>query len=504
VNNGHAFLCRISQKNPDSTAVTFNGHNINYQALNSAVNRLAAAFAEDVNKGERIALMLPNIPHFIISYYALLMIGAVVVPVSAHQQAAEIAYRLKVAGVRGIIYWHQFREQVKKAAAEFNDLTFRYVLGPDREPGEKRLTYLIETHDPLCDTVTAEPDQTAQIVFTSGPEGEPVGVELTHANIYSNGEACRETLQLNAKDAVVSLFPLSHPVGHILGMSAFLRAGGKVVMLAKNGPADIIKAVNTEQATYLVGVPPLYNTLVESADGASLSTLKYCLSTGDALNPETMRDFEDRFKVPILEGYGLTEATAMVSFNSTRMERKPGSIGLPIRGVDLKIVDESGEEIRPGQDGEIIVQGPNVMKGYLKEEQTKKVLRDGWLYTGDIAKLHDNGYGFIVVRKKDVIVKGGFNIYPREVENILGLHPKVKEVVVLGVPHASQGEEIHACVVLNQGVTAAEKELIDFSREQMAAYKCPGTVHFMTSLPVGPTGKGRRQNLLKQIRKTAG
>jgi long-chain acyl-CoA synthetase len=275
-------------------------------------------------------------------------------------------------------------------------------------------------------------------------------------------------------------------------MGTFIRAGGSIVLIPKYDAQALIQTIQDEKATYLIAVPTIIREMmeVESVTDTKLESLKYVLCSGDALKPDTLRAFEDQFHVPVLEGYGLTEASPMVSFNNPRQVRKAGSIGHPLPGVDMKIIDEHHSEIRPGQVGEIIVQGPNVMKGYLKmDEATNEVIKDGWLYTGDLARLDEDGYASIVVRKKNVILKSGFSVYPREVENILKAHPKVEEAVVVGIPDPLLGEEIYSAIQLKGNETGSSDDMITYSKDNLATYKCPKAIYFMDTIPKGPTGR---------------
>jgi len=502
VNNLYQVLEITASEHPENIAFVFGDHRIMYNDVKEATDRMAMALQDlGLNPGDRIAIMLPNLPHFPMTLFALLKLAVTVVPVSIFFKAEEIHHQLEDAEVKGIVYWEGFRSVVLEAVQGLERCEKMIVLGEKSEPGEIRLTYLIETKDPLEATAAVNPDDTALIVYTAGMTGRPRGAELTHKNILSNIRACSDFFKFNADDGVVGVLSLYHPLGMTLVLGSFFDVGARVLLIPKFDPRAVLELIQAEKPTYFIGVPSMYRELLNVEDGGSfdISSLKFCLSSGDALKSETIEAFESRFKIPILEGYGLTEASPMVSFNSPVRERKAGSIGLPLPGIDLKIVDENSAEVKPGQVGEIIVQGPNIMKGYLnRPEATKEALKDGWLYTGDLAKLHDDGYGFIVVRKKDVIVKGGFSVYPREVEKFLIGHPKIKEAAVVGVPDPNSGEEIHAFIILKDGEEAKQEEIIEYIKERMAAYKCPKVIHFITDLPKGPTGRVMRD----QVRQT--
>lgn len=503
MNNLYQILSEATDKYPDHCALIFQEHRISYQQLKEATDRLAGSLADlSLEKGDRVALMLPNIPHFVMTYFALLKLGITIVPVSIYFKADEIRHQLEDAEVKGIIYWEGFRKRVHQAIYELETCRRLIVLGQSTEPGERLLTSMIENHAPLEEIVDVEPDHTALIVYTAGNTGRPRGAELSHLNLLSNAKSCQKFFRLKDTDGVIGVIPLFHPLGHTLVLGAFLSAGARVVLLTKFQGHQVLECVEKEKISYLIGVPSMYREFIqlEDTDQWDLSSLAACLSVGDSLKEETLDIFESHFNVPLLEGYGLSEASPMVSFNSPSHERKAGSIGMALPGVDMRIVDDYGGEVAMGQIGEIIVRGDNVMKGYLnKPEATKEALKDGWLHTGDFAQVGENGFGFVVVRKKNVIIKSGFNVYPREVEKFLSGHPKIKESAVIGVPDAVHGEEIHACIVLKANEQAAESEIINYTKERIAAYKCPNTIHFYESLPKDPTGRVLREKLKQDL-----
>jgi len=503
VNNLYKVLEDAAANYPENVALSFINNLISYKEVKEAADRLASGLKNlGLGQGDRVALMLPNVPQFLMSYFALLKIGAVIVPVSIHYKAEEIHHQLEDSEAKGFIFWKDFRPSVRQAIQGLERCKTLIVLGEKAESGEVRLPYLMEINEPLEETVDVEPDDMTLIVYAAGATGCHMGAELTHQNILFSIDAVYKFLKLDSEDSVIGALPLYHPLGQTLVVGPFFKAGARVTLVPKFNAEEILKTIETEKSTYFIGVPSMIREILKVKDGEKFEpgSLKFCLSTGDVLRKETMENFEARFKIPILEGYGLTEASGMVSFNSPVQEREAGSIGLPLPGIEIKIVDETDTEVKPGQVGEIIVKGPNVMKGYLnRPEATKEALRDGWLRTGDLALLHDNGFGFIMARKKNVIVKSGFNIYPREVERFLCGHPKVKEAVVVGIPDPVLGEEIHASVVLKEGESATQEEIIEYSKERMAAYKCPKAVHFVSSFPRGPMGRIMRYKIRESL-----
>jgi long-chain acyl-CoA synthetase len=499
----YRILEESAKTHPDRTALIFRDHAICYRAVKEAADRLAAGLKKlGLGSGDRIALMLPNVPHFAFGFFACQKVGAAVITLSGSYRADEIHRRLEDSEAKAILFYESFRQYVLQAVQGLERCPHLLVLGDAPQAGEIRLGSLMEIHEPLVETFEADADATALIVYTGGMSGHVKGAELTHSNLLSNAEACQQFLRLQPGDGTVGVMPLSHPIGLTLTLNAFLAAGGSVDLHPKFDAASVLASIEKHRLTHFIGVPAMFAALSGVTEGpqAGASPLKCAISTGDGLRQEVMDDFEAKFNIPVLEGYGLTEASPMVSFNSPNRERRAGSIGLPLPGVDIKIVGEDDREVRPGQVGEIIVQGPNVMKGYLnRPEATREALRDGWLRTGDLALLDESGFGFIVARKKNVIVKSGFSVYPVEVERVISAHPKILEAVVVGLPDPAQGEEIHACAVLRAGEQAEEAEIIRYVRERIAVYKCPKSIHFCASLPKGPTGKVLREKVKQQL-----
>jgi long-chain acyl-CoA synthetase len=296
---------------------------------------------------------------------------------------------------------------------------------------------------------------------------------------------------------VLGVIPLAHPVGITLVMNAFFLSGSRMILMPKFDPQAALKTMAEYRSTHLIGVPTMFRSLTQAAPSTlDTSSLKTCLSVGEGMDQETLDKFGSVFRIPLLEGYGLTEASPMVSFNNPVPDRKARCLGLPLPGIDMKIVDENGNQVKPGEVGEVIVKGPVVMKGYWRRpEETARVLKQGWLWTGDLAVFHDDGFAFWKGRRSDIILKSGFEIYPREVEAVISDHPKIREVAVTGIPDPVVGEEIHAYAVLKEGETATSEEIVEHCKGRLAPYKCPRTVHFIASLPKSTTGRVIRHKL---------
>ena len=503
MNNIYSILQKSTDDFPQKEAIIFKNFHINYEKLKLSVDRLANGLKElGFQKGDRIALMLPNIPHFIISFFAGLKLGVTILPISIYYKTDEVHHRLEDAEVKGIIYLDKFRETVFQAVKGLDRCEHLIVLSDQADQGEVMLNRLMEVMPPLEETQQVNTDNTAIISYTAGVTGYPKGAQLTHKNLLFDIDAFVSYIKLNHDDKVVSVIPLSHPLGFTLVMGAFLYCSASIVLIPNMDVVGAFDSIEKEKVTYFIAVPSMINEIVKNKECSekNVSSLKYCISSGDALEPEVFKKFESHYKVAILEGYGLTEASPLVSLNNSFHERIPGSIGFPLPGVEMKFVGEDFESIKPGEVGEILVKGANVMKGYLnKSEATKEVFSQGWLKTGDFIVLHENGYKKVVARGKNMIVKGGFNIYPREVEKFLSAHPKVKESVVFGIPDPQVGEEVTACIILNDHEKADENEFINYLQKRMAAYKCPQKIFFRDTFPKGPTGSVLIDKVKEQI-----
>lgn len=508
MNNLYRILEEGRCHDPQATALVFNETSICYEEVKEAAARVASGLKSmGIGPGDRIAIMLPNVPHFPMCYFGLLQLGVTILALSIYHKAEEIHHRIEDAEVKGIIYWEGFREQVQQAVRDLDHCRHHIVLGEPAGAEEIGLSTMMAQHAPLTEVAAVDLDDTALIVYTAGASGRPNGTELTHGNILFDIKAIQSVFPIRPGDAVLAPVPFYHPLGHTLTMGTFLQAGGQLILMPKFEARSVIEMVTATQPRYLVAVPSIIREIMDHPreEAGDFSSLKYVLVSGEALKPDTMQAFETRYDVPILEGYGLTEASPMVSFNSPARERKAGSMGLPLPGIDVKIVDQNGIEVRLGEVGEVIVKGPNVMKGYLNRPQaTKEALVDGWLHTGDLALLHESGYGFVVVHKHNVIIKSGFSVYPMEVEKYLLAHPQIAETVIVGLPDSQMGEDIHAAVVLRDSETGDVNEILAYSRERMANYKCPKTVHFFDSFPKGPNGRVLRKEVRERVARLVG
>jgi long-chain acyl-CoA synthetase len=503
VNSLFDMFNKSASAHPDRIAIRFGEQTLTYAVLKDAVDRLSAGLIRlQFNPGERIAVMLPNIPHYPIAYLSVLKNGCVVVPVFLHCTIDEIHHQLEEAEIRGIIYWEGYRDNVVQIVRGLERCQKKMVLGEKATAGEIRLNYLMEIHAPMDAAPSVSPGDTAVIVYTDRMKGRSKGAELTHGNLVYDADACSRFLKLTPEDGTLAVIPLYHMLGQTLVMNAFLSSGAQMVLMPRFNPEAVGRAFQDTALTHFIGVPYMFQALLQSpqVQPEQFESVKTCISSGDALKQDVLDAFEQKFHVKIVEGYGLTEASPMVTFYQGKGEHKAGSIGNPLPGIDFKVVDEGGNEVTPGETGEIIVHGPNVMKGYLnRPEATKEALKDGWLYTGDMAVTDENGNVSVVARKHSIIVKSGFSIQPNEVEEAILAHPEVAESVVVGLPDPVHGEDIHACVVLKDGETVLESDLLAMLKEEIPVYKCPKTVTFVAALPKGPTGRVIRDQVKQML-----
>jgi long-chain acyl-CoA synthetase len=465
---------------------------LTYAELERAAGQAAALLREaGVRPGDRVALMLPNVLAYPLFFYGSLAAGASVVPMNPLLKSREVAYYLGDSGASVIFAWEAMGDEAAKGAADTGTQVVR-VAEPDARS-------VLGDREPLADWAERRDDDDAVILYTSGTTGVPKGAELTHANLYQNAEVATTTLfTAGPGDVIMGCLPLFHVFGLTCGLNASVISGATLTLLPRFDPAAALEMIGREKVTIFEGVPTMYSALLHSPARATadVSSLRLCVSGGAALPVEVLRQFEEAFGCPILEGYGLSETSPVASFNHPDRPRKAGSIGTPIAGVEMRAVDDAGHDVPQGEVGEIAIRGHNVMKGYWrKPDATAAAIPDGWFRTGDLARIDEDGYFFIVDRKKELIIRGGYNVYPREIEEALHEHPAVAEVAVVGIPHDSLGEEVAAAVALKPGATATPDELKAFAKARVAAYKYPRYVWLVDQLPKGPTGKILRREV---------
>jgi long-chain acyl-CoA synthetase len=481
-----SIVTESAERDPEHLAIKLDDFELNYQLLNEASARVAGLLkSKGIEPGDRVGVMLPNVPHFPVVFYGALRAGAVVVPMNVLLKPREVGFYLKDPEAKLVFAWHDFAEAAEQGAS---DAGAESILV---KPGEfEEMLFEQEAEHDIADR---SGDDTAVILYTSGTTGTPKGAELTHDNLLGNVETILSTLiEMQPDDVVLGALPFFHVFGLTCGLNSTIKAGGTLTLIPRFDPDHALEIIERDKVTIFEGVPTMYVGILHSdkADEADTSSLRLCVSGGSAMPGEVLRSFEEKFGCKILEGYGLSETSPVASFNHPDRERKVGSIGTPVEGVEMKVVDEDDNEVEQGEVGEIVIKGPNVMKGYWrKDDETEKAIKDGWFHTGDMAKVDEEGYFFIVDRKKEMILRGGYNVYPREIEEVLYEHPAIAEVAVVGVPDDKMGEEVGAAVVLKKGEDASADDIKAYVKEQVASYKYPRKIWFVDELPKGPTGK---------------
>ncbi|NQS97108.1 MAG: long-chain fatty acid--CoA ligase [candidate division Zixibacteria bacterium] len=495
-----AGLLELNQKkDAQKNALTWGSSQVTYGELFEAVLRMAAGLKEmGIKKGDRVLLMLPNIPHFPISYYAVLAVGAVVVPVNIMFKEREIAYQIEDSEAVAAIAWEGFTNDLLKAREKTESLKHLLVLGDNIPDDAIHLTRFISQHQPSKGIDEVEPEDSAVIMYTAGITGHPKGAELSHNGLSYAIKVIAETLRLTDRERVLAVVPFFHSFGGVVVMNAGLYGGATLTLAPRFNPQEALEIIANDKITVFAGVPTMFQMIHDYPEYGDydLSSLKYCLSGGSHLSEELLRRFEERFNTYVLEGYGLTETCAAAAFNNFKRERKPGSIGYPLEGVEMKVVDDADQDISIGEIGEIVIKGPSLMKGYRNRPQaSSEVMRNGWFHTGDIGRMDMDGYFYLVDRKTDLILKGGFKVFPQEIEEVIAAHPQVAEVAVIGIHDQVMGEEIKACIVPKEGTRVNPAALLEYCHERLANYKCPAILRFYRELPKGPTGRVMKKEL---------
>jgi long-chain acyl-CoA synthetase len=503
-----AFLLEDSTREvPERSAIIFEDTKLSYAELNAAANQVANALIQNgIRKGDTVALSCQNVPSFPMVYYGILKTGAVVLPLNVLLKPREIAYHLRDANAKA--YFCQegspelpIGEMGFTAFQEVESCQHFFLMtnnptAPSPITGVQTLSTLLRDQPAAFETVMTNPDDTAIILYTSGTTGRPKGAELTHSNMLMNARLSDNMYPKADHDVQLIALPLFHSFGQTIQMNAGIYNRATLVLLSRFSPDAAFRLMEREQVTFFAGVPTMYWALLnypgaEQYDVQNIArNLRICISGGAAMPVEVMRAFEEKFDVTILEGYGLSETSPAATFNRLDRPRKPGSVGLPLWGVWLRLVDWHDQDVGTNEPGEILFRGHNVMKGYYNHpEATAQAMRNGWFHTGDIGRLDEDGYLYIVDRVKDMIIRGGFNVYPREIEEVLMTHPAVSLAAVVGQPHERHGEEVKAFVLLKEGAQVTEDELIAWSKENMADYKYPRLIEFRQTLPMTATGK---------------
>jgi long-chain acyl-CoA synthetase len=533
-----SILEQHARRRPSHEAVVCGDQRLTFAELNAWANEIAGGLsASGIRRGDHVALLCPNLPYFPAVYFGILKAGAAIVPLNVLFKPREIAYHLRDSDAKALFCFEGTPElpmaDSAKAALAVVPSCERLIVLPLSQAGLKAratndeaglkaratneddgaqgfslvtLEQFTSRQPGTFDTVATEPNDTAVILYTSGTTGQPKGAELTHLNMTINAmvsaELCASSHDEDGRHATAITLPLFHATAQTAQMLAYLHLGGTLVLLPRFDPAALLAAIPKERVTHWIGVPTMYWTVLKHAREQNIDvtsaarTLKLAVSGGAPMPVELMKDVERTLGVRVIEGYGLSETAPVATFNHLDRPAKPGTVGQPLFAVDVMIVDDQDQPVASGERGEVVIRGHNVMKGYYKRpDATAEAMRNGWFHTGDIGTIDDEGYLSIVDRKKDMILRGGFSVFPRELEEVMLAHPAISLVAVIGVPDERLGEEVKAFVVRKPGAELTEDELLAWCKEQLAAYKYPRAIEFRAELPTGPTGKILKREL---------
>jgi long-chain acyl-CoA synthetase len=485
-----ALLSKQAKKHPKSTCIKFENRKISYSEINERVDLGAGGFiSAGLRPCERAAILMENCPEYIIAYFSILRAGGITVPLNTFLTADEIIYILRDSGCKILVYSDTFStliKHIRKNMPELNAVMFQEL---PRNGGRFE---------------TGKDSDTAVLLYTSGTTGFPKGVMLTNRNLIANAEACMNVMRISARDRIQLFLPLFHAFSFTVCVILPVLSGATIVLLKSVRPfSKIIRSVICDRVTFFVAVPTVYNILSKKKINVFLRYMlrmflpvRACISGAAALPEQTLYKFEKKFRLPLIEGYGLTEASPVVAVNPLYGERKLSSVGHPLPGVRAAVVDHEGRKMPVGERGELIVSGENIMKGYFnKLDETEKVLRDGWLYTGDVARIDEDGYIYIIDRKKDLIIVGGMNIYPREVEDIVNRAPSVEECAMVGIPDGRGSEVTVLFIKKREHAFIDDDGVRKLLKGSVASYKIPKRTVFVDAFPKTATGKIKKNEL---------
>jgi len=481
---------------------------VTFEELLLMVRKLAdGLFRVGVSRGEKVCLWMENRPEFIYLFFAVTSVGAVLVPVNPRYTLREVEYIIQHSEACSLMVSDRFATMARKILPACPLLKRLIGLGTGENPPLLSYESLMEQGNSRFQPPPIRADDDAGIIYTSGTTGKPKGVIITHHNYVINARMGSEGKKMDPQTRVLTCLPLVHVNAQVSSLLSSLYAGGSLVLLEAFHPKEFIPSLARYRATTFAGVPTMYAILLNTPDldRYDLSALTYCISGGAPMSPDLLISFEKAFNCRILEAYGLTEATALVSTNPPDNRRKIGSLGMPYKGIEMKIFDEADRELPRGQGGEIVVRGENVMKGYFKDPSaTAQALRGGWLHTGDMGYEDQDGFFFLAGRKKEMIIRGGVNIYPREIEEVLKSHPMILEAAVIGPPDPIWGERVHACLIFKEGQGLTLQEVQAFCKERLADFKIPATISFHKEFPLTGANKVQKPRLLEMVMKGKG
>jgi long-chain acyl-CoA synthetase len=492
-----ALLQERALQNPEKIYLYFGNIEVSYKELNSITNRVARGLVSlGLRPGDKLCVMLPNCPEYVYLFLGAPKAGITLVPLNTALKQDELAFITDNSDARAFVTTPSFLDLANKirAASEL------IVVGGEKGTGDRAFAELLEEADEAIDYST--PDSLASIVYTSGTTGRPKGVMLTQSNYINNCRQSSATLEMKGDERAMCILPLFHVNGQVASILSPLQAGASLILTEGLSPRTFFDNLTRYSATSFSGVPTIYSILLNLPDREKydLSSLRRCVCGAAPMPVELFTQFEQAFNTIIIEGYGLSEGTCVSTLNPIEGKRKIGSIGLPLKGQEVKIFDNEDRELGPNEIGEIVVRGPNMMAGYYKNEAaTAETLRNGWLHTGDLGKRDEDGYIYIVGRKKEMIIRGGENIYPKEIEEALYRHAAIKEAAVIGLPHKIWGEEVGAAIILKDGAQASGDDIIAYCRAHLADYKCPSRIFFCEQFPKTATGKIQKNRLIEQL-----
>ncbi len=473
--------CRLF---PDNLALIHNDTRLTYREFQRAVNSLGNSLRKrGIQKGDKIVLMLPNVPEFAIAYFAAQKLGAVAVTINTSSTSYEMNYFLSNSDASALITTTQLAPRFMQIRS--NLPLCKILITTDDTGAPSEFSNIVEAGPFDLETINLDHDDPAVMIYTSGLTGKPLGAVLTHHNLVTQSSLIRTVVGGSEMERMLCLIPLFHSFGAAVNMLNMVNLGGAVVMVNQFNLDSILKTVEREKITIIASVPRLFLGMLfhQGANQYDLSSVRFCVTGGAAIDPNLIPEFEKMFKVKIMEGYGLTEASPVCSFSRLDMVQKPGSIGVHVPDVELKVFDENDREVPCGEVGELVVKGPNVMKGYYKDEKaTASVIRNGWLHTGDLALMDDEGYVFLKGLKKRMVITSGFNVYPREVEIILDKHPGIAASKIVGKADLMRGEIVKAFIVRKPGMEADEKSILKHCRTYLSSYKIPREIEFVDKI----------------------
>ncbi len=468
----------VCRQYPDNRALVYDDQTITYTELNRAVNALAHHFKTlGLRKGDKVALMLPNCPEFVVTYFAAQKIGAVAVTLNVLSTPYELRFLLANSDAKVLVTQPNLTKRFEEIKADL-PLCHHLLTTDDMKQITAAGPFSVDIPD-------IAPDDPAAMIYTSGLTGKPLGAMLTHHNLLTQSALLKLTCNGDESFRGLAVIPHFHSFGAVGNMLAPIWLGASVVLMERFTLDSIFKAIEKEKVTYIAAVPRLFMGMIfhDKADQYDVSSLKFCVTGGSAMPPEFIPLFKEKFGVPLVEGYGLTEASPVCSLSRLEMTVKPGSIGIPIPGVQARIVDNAGRELPSGDIGELLIKGDNVMKGYYKDaEKTAQVIKDGWLHTGDLARIDADGYIFLTGRMKRMVITSGFNVYPVEVESVLEMHPSVQASRIVSKPDLMRGEIVKALIVVKAGMTPDEKAIMKHCRTYLSSYKIPREIEFVEKL----------------------